>query len=529
MSNIFDHDTGITAALPYVVATLLVVAIVYPIAVYFADPYGLRKYPAPGIAAFSPLWQMYHNYFGVKYLAVQRAHEKLGPVVRLGPKHVSFASPQAFRAIYGHGTSIKKDTFYDNQAGGNPNMADVTDKEVHRGKRKNLSFVFAAKQIIAMEPRIMAIVDKLLAAVATKALGGRVSAQDRFVVSPEGVFDLRPWLNMFSYDAITNIFWSQTYGFLDRGDDDCLAQGPDGAVQAVHAMQTFHTGAAWSVFLGHLTPFWYGLFRRQLLAWTFRSRCGDNFTGMARYLATQRMQHPPAAPDLFSNLPVTASAKRPDPMALDEIIAESAVMLNAGNDTTQSALTNTMFFLARSPAKQAKLRRILRESLPATASGPVASYEVLQHIPYLRAVIDESFRLHAPLGTGAPRLTTEPTVIDGHLMAAGVTVSSQTWSLHRDEVLFRDALAYVPERWLPDNADYSDAERQNLRDFVAPFSMGPRACIGRNLAYMELSICLAALVLAFEWELGREDFVLQYHERFNLNPIELPIKARPIV
>lgn len=58
--------------------------------------------------------------------------------------------------------------------------------------------------------------------------------------------------------------------------------------------------------------------------------------------------------------------------------------------------------------------------------------------------------------------------------------------------------------------------------------MGPRACIGRNLAYMELSICIAALVLAFDWQLPDPEYVLRYHERFNCNPIELPIKAIPL-
>ncbi|KAL1888578.1 hypothetical protein Sste5346_009447 [Sporothrix stenoceras] len=517
----------IVTSIPYAIAALIVAAIVYPIIAYVVDRDGLRKYPAPSIAAYTPLWQMYHNYFGLKYLAVDRVHKQLGPVVRLGPKHVSFSTPRAFRDIYGHGTSIIKDAFYDNQAGGNPNMADVTDRAVHRGKRKNLSFVFAAKQIVAMEPRVMAIVDKLVKAIRVKSEGGRVSKQDRFSVTHDGVFDVRPWLNMFSYDAITNIFWSQTYGFLDRGDDDCMTQDADGTVHSVHAMHTFHTGAAWSVFLGHLTPFWYGVFKRQLLWWIPRSICGDNFTGMARYLAVQRLTKPPAVPDLFSHLPVTATEKRPDPMQMEEIVAESAVMLNAGNDTTQSALTNTVYFLARNRDKQEKLRQILKDSLPDGTA--IADYETLQHISYLRAVLDESFRLHAPLGTGAPRLTTEPTTIDGEHIPAGVTVSGQTWSLHRNEALFRDACSYIPERWLPDNKDFTDEERQNLKDYVAPFSMGPRACIGRNLAYMELSICIAALVLSFDWQLPDPDYVLRYHERFNCNPIELPIKAIPQV
>jgi cytochrome P450 len=219
-------------------------------------------------------------------------------------------------------------------------------------------------------------------------------------------------------------------------------------------------------------------------------------------------------------------------MGLNELIAESSVMLNAGNDTTQTSLTNTMYFLASHPHIQEKLRRALHEALPASQI-PLASYEHLRHVSYLQAVIDESFRLQPPLGTGLPRITTRETVIDGEVIQPGVTVSAQIWSLHRMEALFRHADQYVPERWLAheydddnENSTTSPEERRNLKDYVLPFSQGPRACIGRNLAYMELSICITALVLAFEWSLPASGFVLRHHERFNCNPIELLVTAK---
>ncbi|OAA56310.1 Cytochrome P450 [Niveomyces insectorum RCEF 264] len=534
------------------VAVAVVGALLYPLVVYLRDENGLRKYPAPSVAAFTPLWQMYHNYHGRKYLAIDAAHRRLGPVVRVAPNHLSFSSPNAYRAIYGHGVSIMKDVFYDNQAGGNPHMADATDKTLHRNKRKNLSHVFSPAQITAMEPRVARTVRNLVAALNTKAQGGRVSPRDRFPVTADGVFDARPWFNMFSFDAISTIFWSQPYGFLARGDDDCFALRPDGQVEPVHAMETFQKGAAFSVFFGHLTPFWYDLLRNKLLGWTFGGRCGDNFTSMARYLATQRLRYPPGSAkpstsggsetsavsinntfedglaDLFSYIPTEPTPKRPVPMQLNEIVAESSVMLNAGNDTTQTALTNTVFLLARHPDKQAALRSALRAAL-SPEDIPVAPYATLQHVPYLRAVIDEAFRLRPPLAGGPPRRTTAPTVIDGEMLPAGVSVSGQALSLHHNPDLFRDADAFVPERWLADNPDFTETERQNLRDYVIPFSMGPRACIGRNLAYMELSVCLAAVVLAFEWELGRPGFELKYHEKFNCNPVELLVRAKPLL
>lgn len=152
-------------------------------------------------------------------------------------------------------------------------------------KRRNLSHVFAAKQITAMEPRVMQTVEKLLRNLKIKAGGGMIAVTDRFPVVG-GAFDLRPWLNMFSYDAITNVFWSETYGFLNRGNDECWSEAEDGSWEKLHAMKTFHTTTGFHVLLGHLSPFWFGVVKNMLLKWTFSNRCGRRFVGMARYLST---------------------------------------------------------------------------------------------------------------------------------------------------------------------------------------------------------------------------------------------------
>lgn len=242
----------------------------------------------------------------------------------------------------------------------------------------------------------------------------------------------------------------------------------------------------------------------------------------------KRLKHTPNEPDLFSSLPMGPAEKQRMLITPEEILAESGVILNAGKDTTQSALTNTIYELAVHYTTQQKLREELRDQLAAN-DIPITSYKKLQHIAYLRAVIDETFRLHPPLGTGLPRVTVEPSLIAGELIAAAVIVSAQTWSLHRREDLFPNSHSWLPERWFPDNTDFTDQNRLNLTNYVLPFSLGPRACIGRNLAYVELSICLAALVLAFEWELAEEGAELRHHERFNCNPIELPVPARALV
>ncbi|KAL2113409.1 hypothetical protein VUR80DRAFT_4025 [Thermomyces stellatus] len=211
-----------------------------------------------------------------------------------------------------------------------------------------------------------------------------------------------------------------------------------------------------------------------------------------------------------------------------EMVAESTVMLNAGNDTTQTTLANNIFLLATNPEAQTKLRNILLESLPE-AEIPVASYQTLSQIPYLRALLDETFRVMTPQRFGLPRRTVQTSVIAGHTIVPDVTVSSPLSELHFYRDLFLKPREWTPERWLPDNPDFTDTERRNLKDYVMPFTAGPRACIGRNLAYMKISIALAALVLSFEWFMDDgpvEDNFGQF-ERITSNPTKLIVKAIP--
>ncbi|UKZ55804.1 hypothetical protein TrVGV298_009628 [Trichoderma virens] len=216
------------------VATLL-----YSVLHYFIDTHHLRRFPSPSLAAaFSPLWMIWHNAYGKKYLAPDMAHQKLGPVLRVGPKTLSFSGPEAYKDIYGHGSSILKDIFYDNLANGNPPMGDATNRQLHSIKRKNLSSIFSAKNILSMEPQVTSSVEELLAAIRIKLNGGALSNKDNHVVL-EGVFDIQPWLNMFSYDVISKLLWSSSYGFLKCGSDECKSMAGDGRILIVPAIRCF--------------------------------------------------------------------------------------------------------------------------------------------------------------------------------------------------------------------------------------------------------------------------------------------------
>jgi cytochrome P450 len=109
-------------------------------------------------------------------------------------------------------------------------------------------------------------------------------------------------------------------------------------------------------------------------------------------------------------------------------------------------------------------------------------------------------------------------------LAGGTTVSVPLVSLHHNADVFPKPYEFIPERWL-------EEDTQNLRDFCTPFSIGPRACIGRNIVYFESLIIIATLVHRYDFELPSPDWTMKAKERLNINPASLwvSIKRREMV
>lgn len=81
--------------------TLLLIPVVYYLLPYIRFR-AVRDIPAPFPAAFSNLWLLYQCRRGRRYLAVDNAHKKYGPLVRIQPDHVSIADASAIPIVYSH-------------------------------------------------------------------------------------------------------------------------------------------------------------------------------------------------------------------------------------------------------------------------------------------------------------------------------------------------------------------------------------------------------------------------------------------
>lgn len=257
---------------------------------------------------------------------------------------------------------------------------------------------------------------------------------------------------------------------------------------------------------------------RKLLSWHPYKRAGADYENIIYHNTKHRLRDPAAGDDIFSKL--LKDSKGADlNLAAGDILAECSVLMNAGTETTTAAFTNTLYLIYKHPQVLEKLRGELD-----AACGPeeISSYEILSQLPYLRACIEESLRVRPPSSFGLPRVVPEGgRMIAGQFVDGGVIVSVPTYSLLRDEEAFDQPDQFIPERWLTEDKE----KRDRMMKSHLPFSVGPRACIGRNIAYYEQMLVISTLIRWFEMDIPT-DFELQTIERFNSNPGELFVRAR---
>lgn len=115
-------------------------AVLWPLWTYICDKKRLRRFPAPSFAALSNFWLANWVRYGRRSLEVHRAHQTLGPIVRIQPKHVSFDVPEAVQDIYGFSQHLLKDHFYDTFTGNEyTSIVGTRSRADHARKRKYVS------------------------------------------------------------------------------------------------------------------------------------------------------------------------------------------------------------------------------------------------------------------------------------------------------------------------------------------------------------------------------------------------------
>lgn len=162
----------------------------------------------------------------------------------------------------------------------------------------------------------------------------------------------------------------------------------------------------------------------------------------------------------------------------------------------------------------------------------IAKFDQVKDLPYLSAIISESMRYRPTSAFGLPRLVPQGgATICGEFFKEGTVLSVPSCtpptatrtdlqdSIHHNNLAFPEADKYLPSRWL-------DGKRASAEKYFIPFSYGPRACVGRNVATMELLKVLANVLKRYKFELVEPKRETVLREGFLVKPTELWVRMR---
>ncbi|CRL22992.1 Cytochrome P450 [Penicillium camemberti] len=487
---------------PQILALTVLGLLLFRVIRHFWDPKGLRQHPAPSIAGFSSLWRIYQNLRWNHYAAIHDAHRRLGTHVRIAPNHISILDPMAPQQIYGHGANMLKDIWYDAAAGPHRNLSDARDKAEHQAKRKMFAHTFAAKTVVGFEPQLRENISTLLDVLDRHEAEGTKA-------------NMRRLLNYFLVDLFGQLLYGHKLGCLERNDDLLVAESKDGRIYRVPFIQSLLDSTVMNNVLA-ITAHYADVSRLFVKNHPYK-KAGADWENIIYHNTKRRLENTAPANDLFQCL-LQDSKGQDLNLSFGEIMAECSVMMNAGTETSTAAMTSTIFLLYTHP----RVLQKLRDEINADSENEIPTYDVVSKMPYLRACIEEALRLRPPSSFGLPRIVPKGgRAIANKFIPEGVTVSVPTYSILRDELIFKNASEYNPDRWLTEDSE----EKKRMMNSHIPFSTGPRACIGRNISYFEQAVVIATIVKLYDGDI-EEGFQLETQERFNSNPGELPMRMR---
>ncbi|CAI6341915.1 unnamed protein product [Periconia digitata] len=447
----------------------------------------LSRFPGPWYAkSFSV--------YGALVSVYEREQEFLSSVVkkygtdlpiRISPTSLFFPGPSALKDIYWNPSLNHKTKLYGTGALGPPHLFSTIDGEAHKQLRRALSN--APWTIGQLKNRWESRFDTLITLFIDK-MNEHASANRTICISDK--------VAHFAADVMSMISFGEPFG--------CVANQRD----EKQILENWRKGLPFFGFVARCRFFRDEVMRIGFLAsWflpTFDSKQGMGWLmAEADRQVTQREKR--NAEEKFKGMPdfmqhcVEARYQDNTPLNPVQKRAHVTLLIQAGADTTATALGSILRFLVATPSSLARLSDDIAQADKAgLLSTPIKYEETRQHLPYMVAVIKEGLRLNPP----APNLFGRVVpaggkVIDGIFIPGGTEVTTHAYTMQRDTGLYgEDAEVFKPERWLVNDETTLEYEASQFT-----FGMGPRVCLGKDIAIMEMYKLLPEIVRRFDIQL----------------------------
>ncbi|OAX33610.1 cytochrome P450, partial [Rhizopogon vinicolor AM-OR11-026] len=165
-------------------------------------------------------------------------------------------------------------------------------------------------------------------------------------------------------------------------------------------------------------------------------------------------------------------------------------------------------------SKHSNVQTRLREEL--LVFGPDPTYDQLKaNLPYLDAVVHEILRLHPPITEltrvasaddviplSEPVCTASGKMTESISVAKGTFISIPIAAINRSTSIWGpDAKQFKPDRWLTEDGINGKAKEVQGHRHLLTFVDGPRTCLGKDFAIIEIKTVLSVLVKNFVFEL----------------------------
>ncbi|UPX16324.1 uncharacterized protein EKO05_0006732 [Ascochyta rabiei] len=460
----------------------LVAAYLFSVAIYRIYFHPLSKYPGPLLLKLTSVVWTYHFVKGDIIKWNDQLHTKYGETVRLGPDRLSFINPRAWKDIYGHKhgkyrPNVKNlDRFVGKMTSNVHPMATEPTTAGHAAQKKQFNHAFSDRALTEQESLIGKYIDRLI----------EVPKND-IAASPDKKIevDVAKLYNFTTFDIMGDLTFGEDLGQLKTGVESSWVKAVYVSFKFLTAMSVMKASPLGGLLYAAMAP-------KNVVA-----DCTNHIENSNALVDKRLEKGNNGHPDIFGFI-----LRQPgNPMSRAQMKANAGMFMMSGTETTATTLTAITWLLLNHPDKMEKTIREIR-AVPGQSHLTSATVKKLK---YMNAVIDEAMRLYpaGQTGLGSQRE-----------MAPGgnqTQVAMPSWTVFNSPRYWKDPLRFVPERWLPEEAEFAAYHEYDNHLAWVPFGTGPRACIGQNIALHEMRSILSRFLYEFDLELSPES--RDWHEK----------------
>nr|CAD7438013.1 unnamed protein product [Timema bartmani] len=174
------------------------------------------------------------------------------------------------------------------------------------------------------------------------------------------------------------------------------------------------------------------------------------------------------------------------------LAAQCFVFFLAGFETSSTTISCCLHELAVNPDIQERLRKEVDKVL--IKHGGKITYEALQDLKYMDAVVDETLRKYPPVGNLNRVCTKAYKIPDTHVnIDKDTKLIIPVYAIHHDPKYYPDPEKFDPSRFTENNI------KSRPHFSYLPFGEGPRVCIGLRFGRMQVKVGLTALLTKYKF------------------------------